>query len=305
MDIILITGSIGTLFILMTIGFLIFRLGMINRHGVTGLTSLLVNVTLPCLIITSMQIPITPDLVSDMVTIFSIQGVLYLISFACALMIPRFLQGTSYEHGVFRFMLFFSNLGFMGYPICEALFGPGSLFYVSLVNLPFGFLVFTVGVLMLRPDIGKELNLKKIINPGFLASICGLILFLCNIRIPSPLSDAFMLLGSTTSPLAMVVIGALLATLPLSTMIGDYRIYLISAFRLIGIPLALFLIISRIIQDPLIIGVTVILAAMPVAANTVLLAEEYHVDSELASKGVFISTLICIVTVPLIGMILL
>ncbi len=305
MDFILIAKSIGTLLILMAIGFLVFRLHIIDRHGVTGLTSLLVNVTLPCLIISSMQIPISPALVSDMVTIFSIEGILYGISLSCALIIPRFLGGSSYEQGVFRFMLFFSNLGFMGYPVCEALFGPESLFYVSLVNLPFGFLVFTIGVLMLRPDIGINVNIRKIINPGFIASVTGLILFLLNLQIPSPFSDAFQVLGSTTSPLAMVVIGALLATLPLSAMVGDIRIYFISAFRLVIIPLCLFLIIRQFISDSLIIGVTVMLAAMPVAANTVLLAEEYGVDAEIASKGVFISTLLCCITVPMIGMILL
>jgi len=225
MDFILITESIGTLLMLMLIGFIIFRIRIINRYGVTGLTSLLVNVTLPCLIISSMQIPVSQDLVNDMITIFTIEVVLYGISLLCALIIPWFIKGSSHERGVFRFMLFFSNLGFMGYPVCEALFGPESLFYVSIVNMPFGFLVFTIGIVMLRPDIGRDFNLKKIINPGFIASIIGLVLFLLNLQIPSPCYDALLMLGSTTSPLAMVVIGALLATLPIRVMVGDLRIY--------------------------------------------------------------------------------
>ncbi len=189
----------------------------------------------------------------------------------------------------------------MGYPVCQTLFGSESLFYVTLINIPFGFLVFTVGVFLLRPDIVRDLDLRRIFTPGLIASIIGLLFFFAGITIPPPFSNSLSLLGSVTTPLAMIVIGSLLATLPIGSMFGDIRIWVISLFRLGIIPIVTLMVIRPYISDPLLLGVPVLLAAMPVAANTVLLAEEYGVNAELASKGVFLSTLLSVGTIPIIA----
>jgi malate permease and related proteins len=304
MDIIPIISSILTLFILISIGFAALRAGLITRAGVTGLSGLLVNITLPCLIIESMQVPLTDTLLTHMEGIILIELLVYGISFFFAFLVPYILGGSVFEIGVFRFMLIFSNLGFMGYPVCETLFGPQSLFYVTLINIPFGLLVFTIGVFLLRPDLARHPDLKRILSPGLIASLIGLLFFFTGFTIPSPLSDSFSLLGSVTTPLAMIVIGALLATLPVGSLLGDSRIWVISLFRLSVIPGITLLILSRFTSDPLLLGVPVILAAMPVAANTVLLAEEYGVNAELASKGVFISTVLSVVTIPIVALFL-
>jgi malate permease and related proteins len=304
MDFIPIIESILTLFILIAVGYLAYRTGVINRSGVTGLSALLVNITLPCLIIESMQVPVTPDRIHEIVMIFAIELVVYGISFVAAFLVPYLLHGSPFESGVFRFMLIFSNLGFMGYPVCQTLFGAESLFYVSLINIPFGLLVFTVGVFLLRPDLARNPDLKRILSPGLVASLLGLIFFFTGITIPSPLSDSISLLGSVTTPLAMIVIGALLAPLPFCSMFGDVRIWVISTFRLGIIPVALLLILRPFISDPLLLSVPIILTAMPIAANTVLLAEEYGVNAEIASKGVFISTILSVLTIPGIAILL-
>ncbi|HWQ67261.1 MAG TPA: AEC family transporter [Methanospirillum sp.] len=301
MDLLAIVESIITLFLLIGTGYAAFRVGVINRQGVGGLSSLLVNVTLPCLIIESMQVPMTPQLLGEIGTIAQIELLVYTISFLCAFLVPLLLKGSQYETGVFRFMLIFSNLGFMGYPVCQAIFGSESLFYVTLINIPFGLLVFTVGVFLIRPDLARNPNLKQILTPGLTASLLGLLFFFIGFDIPSPFSESLILLGSVTTPLAMIVIGALLATLPVASTFGDVRIWAISLFRLMIIPGLIFLVLRPFINDPILIGVPVLLSAMPVAANTVLLAEEYGVNSEIASKGVFLSTLLSVVTIPVVG----
>jgi malate permease and related proteins len=304
MDLLPIIESILTLFILIAIGYIAYRTGVITRFGVTGLSSLLVNITLPCLIIESMQVPVTPDRVHEIAIIFMIELVVYGISFIAAFLVPYLLSGSQFETGVFRFMLIFSNLGFMGYPVCQALFGHESLFYVTLINIPFGLLVFTVGVFLLRPDLAKNPDLKRILSPGLVSSLLGLLLFFAGVTIPSPLSDSISMLGSVTTPLAMIVIGALLAPLPFCSMFGDFRIWVVSAFRLGIIPLAVLFLLRPFISDLLLLSVPVLLAAMPIAANTVLLAEEYGVNAEIASKGVFFSTILSLVTIPGIALLL-
>lgn len=302
MDLILIAGRIATLFFLIAIGFAAARTGIITRTGARLLTSVLVNITLPALILVSMQIPLTPDSLGSTAVIFGIAIVYYVIAFALAWTVPRLLTGSERQQGVLGFMLVFSNLGFMGYPVADALFGPESLFYVSLINLPFGLLVFSAGIIMLRPDLGRRFDARLFLSPGIIASALGLALFLCGIALPSPVFETLDLAGSVTSPLAMVVIGSFIASVSPVSIFSDRRLYLISALRLLVIPVMLYLVLRPFIDDPLLLGVPVMLAAMPAAANTVLLAEEYRSDAALASEGVFLSTLLCIVTIPLVAL---
>ncbi|WOF17145.1 AEC family transporter [Methanoplanus sp. FWC-SCC4] len=305
MDFIVIVNSIIILFLLMAVGYICFKSGIINREGAKGLSSFLVNIALPSLIVVSMQIPLNADTYSKTMEMFGIAAVFYILSFVFAVIIPRYLTESDLEKGVYGFMLLFSNLGFMGIPVSAAIFGQEAVFYTSLFMLPFGILVFSVGVLMLRPDMGRYLDKKLFLNSGIIASAAGLIFFFTGFQIPSPALDVLTILGSLTTPLAMIVVGALLATMPFSGMIKDKKIYAMSFFRLIAIPVVLFIILKPFVDDPMLLGIPVILAAMPAAANAVLMAEEYGVDSNSASKGVFISTMLCVVTIPAIAVLLL
>ena len=293
--------SIAILFILIGAGFLCMKGGILTRAGISGITSFVVNVTLPALILQSMQVPVTDAMLAQLAPFLLVLVAFYAVSFAAAFLVPK-ISGTSsdLETGVIRFMMIFSNLGFMGFPVSAAVFGPESLFYVSIFNMTFSLLVFSVGVILLRPDMGRYLDKKLFLNPGIVASGVGLGLFLTGARIPGPFADALDLLGSVTSPLAMIIVGALLATLPAERLFTDRAVWTVASFRLLVIPVALYLVLSPFIDDPLLLGVPVLLAAMPAAANTVMLAEEYHVDSALASRGVFLTTMLCIVTIPLI-----
>jgi malate permease and related proteins len=304
MSLMVIAESIIILFLLMGVGYLCRRSGVINQEGTRGLSSFVVNVSLPALIVMAMQVPITPELVANAGGILLGLVVFYGVSFALAFTVPRFVADSDLEEGVMRFMLVFSNLGFMGIPVAGAVFGPESIFYVSIFNLTFSILLFSVGVLILRPDMGKYLDPKLFLNTGLIASVAGLILFVLQVHIPSPFADVFTLLGSTTTPLAMVVVGALLATLPIEGIFTDKKIWAITLLRLCVIPIAVFLVLRPFVEGPFLLGVPVLLAAMPVAANAVMLAEEYHVDSTLASKGVFLTTILSLVTLPLITLLI-
>ncbi len=304
MDILPVADSIIILFLLMGIGFAASKAKFLDRNGSKALSSFLVNIALPCLVVISMQIPVNADTMEKTQTSLTLALVFFAISIAVAVIVPMFIPAKYSERGVFSFMLVFSNLGFMGIPVTQAIFGTDAVFYTTLFMLPFNLLVFTIGILMLRPDMRMNFNPKLFVNPGIIASIIGMLFFFTGFTIPSPVYDVMDYLGSTTTPLAMVVTGALLAMMPLSNLFSDYRIYILSAFRLLIIPVIVYLVISPYATDPVIFAIPVLLAAMPAAANSVILAEEYNADSSLASKGVFITTLLSIVTIPLLAVIL-
>ena len=304
MDILPVTDSIIILFLLMGIGFAASKAKFLDRSGSKALSSFLVNIALPCLVVISMQIPVNPQTMEKTCTTLTLALIFFAISILIAVIVPLFMPAKYSERGVFSFMLVFSNLGFMGIPVTQAIFGTDAVFYTTLFMLPFNLLVFTIGILMLRPDMRMNFNPRLFVNPGIIASVIGMLFFFTGISIPSPVYDVMDYLGSTTTPLAMVVTGALLAMMPLSNLFSDYRIYILSAFRLLIIPVIVYLVISPYATDPVIFAIPVLLAAMPAAANSVILAEEYNADSTLASKGVFITTLLSIVTIPLLAVIL-
>jgi predicted permease len=251
-----------------------------------------------------MQVPLSAERMSDTVSVFLIEAVIYAVSCLIAVVLPYLLRIPRENSGVHRYMVLFSNLGFMGYPICAALYGAESAFYVTLVNIPFGLLAFSLGVYLIRKGSGT-VSFRNMINPGLIASIIGLCFFLTGVVIPYPMSTSLDMLGSVTSPLALIAIGAMIASIPASSTFRDSRMYVISAIRLLVIPCIVFFILRPFISDPLLLGVPVLLSAMPVAANTVFMAQEYGGDVEEASKGVFLSTILSLITVPILGYILL
>ena len=300
MDFFAVFIPILSLFVIIGVGFFARRHGLLNADRVHTISHVLVNIALPALTISSMQVPDTSQTMAMVYGTLAIAFAYYIGAFLISIVVCRFLPATSKERGVFQFMLVFPNIGFMGIPVAEVILGPGSLFYVILFNLPFNLLVFTMGIWLLAREKGGGLDPRVLLTPGLVASFLGLILFLAGYHIPYPVDTALEWIGKATTPLAMLVVGALLATLPTARLTGDWRVLVISGLRLLVFPLLALAILSRFISDRLLLLSTVLLIAMPVAANTVLLSEEYEVDATLASQGVFLSTLLSLATIPLL-----
>jgi hypothetical protein len=304
MDFFSVLTSILLLFLIIGLGFGLRKHGFLDGNRVHGISHVLVNIALPALTISSMQVPHTEQTMGIVDSTLFLAFVYYGAALLLSMAVCHFLPATKNEKGVFQFMLVFPNVGFMGIPVSAAIFGPGSLFYVILFNLPFNLLVFTMGIWLIAHERKEKPDPFFLLTPGFVASIIGLVLFLIGYHLPFPLDSALDWIGKTTTPLAMLVVGALLTTLPTSRLAGDWRVLVIAAFRLIILPVLTFIILAPFVHDRLLLGTTVILIAMPVAANTVLLSEEYKVDATLASQGVFLSTVLSIATIPLLASLL-
>jgi predicted permease len=304
MQILTVFLAIISLFVIIGIGYIAQKVSILNHDRVHLISRVLVNVAIPAITISSMQVSRTAATMSIVNNMLLVAGGYYIVAFLISILICHFLPSTPAEKGVYQFMLVFPNTMFMGLPVALAVLGTGSLFYVILFNLPFNLLVFTMGVWLLAQGRPGKFDLKVMLSPGLVASVLGLALFLAGFMLPAPVNTGLDLVGSTTTPLAMLVVGALLATLPVSQLAGDWRVKLITAFRLIIFPIIAYIVLSPFVADKLLLGVAVLLIAMPVASNSVLLSEEYKVDSTLASQGVFLSTMFCLATIPILMSIL-
>jgi predicted permease len=300
MEILPVFSSILLLFLIIAFGYALRKTGVLDTGRVEKISHIIVLITLPALTIASMQVPLSPATIKISEHMIFIALAYYLGAFCLSLAVCHFLPASGPEKGIFQFILVFPNVGFMGIPIAIAILGPDSLFYVSIFNLPYNLLAFTLGIYLITSGSPGKFDPRILLTPGFVASMIGLLLFLAGYTLPSPVGTALGLLGWWTSPLALIVVGALLATLPLPHLAGDWRVAVITAFRLLILPVLAFLVLSPLVHDRLLLEVAVLLIAMPAGSYAVLFAEEYKVDSTLASQGVFLSTLLCFGTIPLI-----
>jgi hypothetical protein len=163
---------------------------------------------------------------------------------------------------------------------------------------------FSVGILMIAPK-GTKLKITALWNPTVVASVAALLLYLMPISLPAAVNDGLSLLGSATIPLAMMLIGSSLAQLPFREVWNIPKLYLLSLIKLILCPLLIYFVLSQLIDDSLLLGIATVLTAMPVATNATMLCIEYGGNELLASRGVFISTVLSLLTIPLIVFILL
>jgi predicted permease len=300
------------LFVLMGAGFVAGKVGILRGDTIKGLSRFLLDFTLPALVIHSMQRPFSPELRDQAMSILGFSFLIYAIAFPMAYFLTAlYRKAGQREAGVHRFAMCFSNVGFMGFPVAESLLGRESLFMVSVYNIPFQLLAFSVGTIMVVGRAGGAKGesfpaslartLKVGMNPAVLAAIAGFIFFLLSVRIPQPLATAVGLLGETTTPLSMALIGAVLANTRLGPVVGNPRLWFTTAYRLVIHPLIVFAIAGFVGLSGLALAVPVLMAAMPVAANTTILAGVYGGDEVTASGLVFVSTAVSLLTIPVLG----
>jgi predicted permease len=291
------------LFMLMAIGFAAGRARIIDELGTKSISRLLVNFVLPALIVQSMQRPFSPDLRDEALAILGISFLSYAAAFPLAWLHARMLKLDGAEFGAHEFAAIFSNCAFMGFPVIEAILGKDAIFAASVANIPFQLLAFSVGPFLLARSAHRtaRIRVSSFVTPAAVASVIGFALFLGGIRLPSPLSRTLSLLGDTTTPLSMVLIGSIISRMDMQSVLSRPKIYLTSLYRLVVFPAGLFAALFSFGFRGALLSIPVIVAAMPVAANSAILAEAYGGDSKTASSLVFVSTLLSILTIPILA----
>ncbi len=291
------------LFLLMAAGFAAGKAGVLKQETVRSLSRFLMDFTLPALILMSMQTPFSPELRDRAFRLLGVSAAVYGLSFPLAYAATAlYRRADGPELGVHRFAMCFSNVAFMGFPVAEAVLGRESLFMVSIYNIPFQVLAFSVGAVIVSGGGRARLErAKPLLNPAILAALAGFCLFLFSVRIPDPLRSALELTGSMTTPLAMAIIGATLAGTGLGGMLGNPRLWATTAYRLVLHPLIVLGLARLAGLDGLELAVPVLIASMPVAANTTILANVYGGDAPTSGALVFVSTLLSLFSIPVIA----
>lgn len=283
-------GSVLTLFLLMSAGFLFGRLGLLSGETLSQVSRILLYVVTPSIMITSFEVERTPASQGQLVSaLAAMTGVYVVYMLLSQLLFPR--EGEEHR-GILRFAAVYGNAGFMGLPLIQSALGQEAMMAAVVGLAVFNTVTWTQGRALMGGR--KELSL----NPGILGFAAGLLLFFTGWRLPGPVDAAVGYLGSMNTPLAMVVIGGQMAQADLRKVFATRKLYLASAVKLLGIPLITALVLLPFRIDPVIYVTAVILAGCPTAGATSLFAQSMGRDAALAAQQVTLSTLLCLATLP-------
>jgi len=282
----------------MVVGFFSRKKQYINPSVNRSLSELLINITLPSMIIASFNFKFSKDMFNIGISLFLISLIIHLsLLIIGKILYKRFNEN---EMKVLWFITLFSNCGFMGYPVVESIYGKIGLFYAALFNIPFNILMWTAGVFIFSGKGDFKSAKKALLNPGIVSVFIGLFIFIFSIQLPIPIQKTLELVGSMTTPLSMIIIGSTLADSKITSIFESKSIYFGTIVRLILIPIITFVVLKYFGLKDFYLSIPVIITAMPAAANTVIMAEKFGGDAEFASKIVFLTTVISAVTIPLV-----
>lgn len=296
-------GKMMEILVTMLAGILCHKLGYLGGEIDQKLSKLILNITMPAMIVGAVINSDSMGGLAEILEILKVSVIFYGLAFLFVAVVPRFLGGTPAQKGVWRYSLSFSNVGFIGYPVAVALYGPGALFYAAILALPFNVMSFSLGPLMLAGR--SRFKWRYLFSPCVVASLIALACALFGFRPPTAIGEMAEFLGSATVPLSLLVLGSLLAGLPAKQVLTSPRIWVLTVLRLIVMPVILFYCLKPMGLIPEILGIAVTQMAMPVAVNGTLLSIEYGGDTEAMAQVTFLSTVASMVTIPLIATIFL
>lgn len=302
MDIQVILMQMIQLFLVIALGYFLFKMKLFDIELNKKLTTLLLTVTTPAMIVSSVLSTTVTQGLNDILFVFGLGFAIYLIMPVLGFLIVKVMRVPLPQQGLYIFMTVFSNIGFMGFPVMKAIFGNEAVFFTAIFNMIFNLFVFTVGVVIMNYGTGQKvkLNPKNLLSPGVIASLVALVIYFTGIQLPDVFSSTITMIGDITTPMAMLLIGSTLATIPLKEVFTEIRIYPYTIIKQIIVPILAYPILKIFVGDPLILGIALIMISMPVANSAVLFATEYEGDISLAAKTVFMTTLLSVITIPLI-----
>ena len=283
------------MFVLMAIGFVAYRKQILSNQGTKDIGKLLLNVAIPMIVISNFCVEKSAEKTAELFESA-------LLSFLCMALSVAFAYLAYHKKDrIAEFSAAFSNAGFIGIPLVQAIFGSGAVFYISVMIVLINVLQWTYGVYTITDD-KSVMDFKKIMkNPLILSVGIGIVIYFLNIRLPKIAMDIISSISAINTPLAMIVSGVYLAQSDLLNAMRKKDAWLLSLSRLIVIPLIVMLVFRFLPFGGTAMKLSILLAgACPVGSNVAVFAQQYDKDYRKGVEYVCVSTLLSILALPLV-----
>lgn len=295
-----VVSKVAVILILIIVGCLVTKVGMLTERGASEVTTVLIKVVTPCVIIHSFVGSTDALDLKTLVMAMVLPTIWLCLGLGISLL--AFRKEPEERQKVLRFAVIFSNTGFMGIPLVQGIVGDKGVIYASFGVVMFNLLCWTYGYSMMSG--GARLDIKTVLfNPGVIGLAVGLPIYFLKLQLPEVIAEPLGYIAALNTPLAMLIIGSYIAKADLHSFASDLSVYKVSALRLLAVPAILLGVLVLLRPEKDLFIATMVQGATPVAANAVLFAVQYKRDSELASKLVVVSTVLSVLTIPVMTII--
>ena len=284
--------------IMIIIGYICAKVNLTGPEFNQHTSKVLTNVLLPATILKAMSGlggEITnKELVYVIFLFFLMMG----LAGAVGILISRVLSIDQSDRGILIGLVMYMNISFVGFPLVETYYGAQGMLFACLSCVPMNLLMFSVGVAGISGNSRDAVNLKKILNVPMISTLLGIVIMVLKLQIPSLLYGTINSVANATVPISMIILGSSLAAIPAAEALGDFKIYIIAAARLLICPISTNLLLRLFVDNQILIGAVTILASTPVAVLMTPLCVQYGKSDALSSKSIFISTVLSVFTMP-------
>lgn len=296
-----------TLFALVVVGYIGGKQGFLGGDFDRQLSKLVINITCPALILSSAMTGELPDK-RFILPLLLISAITYIILACVAFSLPRYITSRKKDEGPIGFALMFGNVGFMGYPVVASIFGHEAVFYAAVLNVVNTFAVFTIGTVLItgKSKVEGERFQKKVLysTPMLAAYLTMGIVALEIDNIPEAIGQPLTMLGNITVPAALLIIGSSMSNLSLRAMLGNRTVYATTLFRLALLPIGIHYLMGTLGFSSFVVNINTLVIAMPVATYGTILCLKYEKDTTMITEVTFITTLLSMISIPLLVMLL-
>lgn len=290
------------LFIMAIIGFASRKMRILPSSATQVITQLLLYITLPALILYSLNTTLSRDILTDFAWLVAMSIFILSISVLAGFLLRRRAKLPVKQKSVYESLIIFGNQGFIGFAISYILMAEQGIMYLTLFNVCYLILIWSYGIFLFTNNESSTNWKALFLNPGILSTLIGLCMLFLPFDWPLPLLNTFEDVGKMTIPLSMILIGSLLAEIRwhvFQQYSKNVYVWIAAACKLLILPSFLFVFFFLPVPYPLIV-VAVLTAAMPSAPTISVYAKKYGGDASFASFGVMLTTLLCLVTIPLL-----
>ena len=295
----LLTKQIAELFIMILLGFILVKSSLLTKHDSKVLSTVALYIVTPCVIINAFQVQYSQDVKNGIILSFLAAIIVHIIYIVMARMI-----GKVYTlNGVEKATVIYTNAGNLIIPLVQALLGKEWVVYTTGYILVSTVFIWTHGRMLICEETG--FNVKELLkNVNVIASIIGILMFALKIQLPSLITETMDSMSATIAPISMIVAGMLIAGMDVKDCLKNQRLYIITFLKMIVFPCFALILLkftnlsSMAKNGDMILLISLLASVAPTAASVTQIAQIYDADSEYASAYYFITTLLCILTMP-------
>ena len=303
MDLTQVLDTMFKLCVAMAVGYGLNKARVFTDDTNQSLSGLIINVTSPALTVYSVckQTEINGEVLKLLLVGMAFYAVMPLLAYALA----PLLRPDRANRSVYQLLLIFANVSFMGFPVIQSIYGEQAIFYMNIFNIPFTLLIFTYGVRLLqgKREPGYPSGAwNQLFSPGFLSAVLSIAVYFLRVPVPAVIVNALGFVGNVTMPVSMMVIGSMIAGYSFRSLLRERKLYFLSGMKLLLFPALGYLAARVIFKDPMLAGVVTISLGMPSGSLCAMVARQYGTEEQAntAAMGVFMTTLLSVVTVPLL-----